>query len=752
MDRDEKIAALLSVWERGSRSIRPEQLCAESPELLPDVVDRIRRLKSMDRLLDDPDERLKVRARAGLPAIPGYHVYRLLGEGGMGVVYKVRNLANGRIEALKLLHSRCLYSPRSRLRFEREVQLASRLEHPLIARVYASGEFSGTPYYTMEHVRGRRFGTYTGPRRPTDRAIVRVVAEVADAVSYAHQRGILHRDLTPANILVTPAHVPKILDFGLARDLQDSGDGPGLTLTRVQPGTPRYMSPEQSAGCDGIDVRSDVFSLGVVLYEQLTGRLPNPAASTGPAGGRRLVSTGDRELDAVLQHCLEPEPPDRYQSMAEFRDDLRAWLEQRPLRARPRTLRYLAGRWCRRNRRLAGAILAAGLGVAALAGWAIWNDFSHRRAMKTQLATMQAVDEYLLDRVLGGADPARAQGRNPTLRELLDEASAAIESALVGQPLVEADVRARLATPYLYLAQLESAERHARRCWSLRSEHLGPDHPRTMEAEAQVAFILASGQERFEEAERMERSLLRRRSDLLGENHPDTIETLHRIGDIAAVTGRLSEAAEIFENTLQRRLQTLGERHPATLWSMSDLGAVYKAIGRTEESQRLLDRAYELRRQVLGDLHPDTLNAELNLADLHSKLGRREESERLLDMNIDKRRRVLGESHRDVALPMILLAKQLAGTERRDEAVELARKAYQIRSAPFGIATRQGIHLLYNYLEILSAAGEQHEVRDRVAELRRLLNSSSGSVDPAWKESAMQLLSTFDQEPPRKLR
>src|SRR5271157_5902327 len=359
----------------------PEEVCRDCPELLPEVRRRWKAFRLVDgslaALFPDPetppraDAIVAVPHPAELPQVPGYRVEALLGRGGMGVVYRAWHLRLNRAVALKMLLAGPCARPEELERFLREAQAVAGLHHPNIVQVYDVGDVEGRPYFTMEFVEGGNLADQIrGVPQPAHQAAARVET-LAEAIHAAHQSGIVHRDLKPANILLTGDGTPKVTDFGLARRLE--GDG-GLTLSGVPVGTPSYMAPEQAQGKrQAIGPATDVYALGAILYELLTGRPPFRAESSTatlqqvltdePVSPTRLNRQVPRDLTTICLKCLSKEPHRRYASAAALGEDLRRFLRGEHIAARRAGRLERLARWARRSP-AAAALLAITLLVA----------------------------------------------------------------------------------------------------------------------------------------------------------------------------------------------------------------------------------------------------------------------------------------------------------------------------------------------------------------------------------------------------
>jgi serine/threonine-protein kinase len=383
----------------------PEEVCASCPELLPQVRARwqkMRRLQAgLDALFPPPPgpgatPPTSPRAAAALPQVPGYEVQGVLGRGGMGIVYRAWHLRLHRAVALKMLLAGPAAQPEELQRFLREAEAVAGLRHPNIVQVHDAGDADGRPYFTMELIEGGSLAQQIQGAPQPARQAAALVATLADAVHAAHQSGIVHRDLKPGNILLGRDGTPKVTDFGLARPLE--GDG-GLTLSGVPMGTPSYMAPEQARGKrEAIGPATDVYALGAILYELLTGRPPFRAESATatlqqvvgdePVSPSRLNPQVPRDLQTICLKCLHKEPPRRYASATALAEDLRRFLRGEPIAARRAGRMERLARWARRSP-AAAALLAVTLVAAAAvlggAGWLIGRQVVTARAVQADL-------------------------------------------------------------------------------------------------------------------------------------------------------------------------------------------------------------------------------------------------------------------------------------------------------------------------------------------------------------------------------
>jgi serine/threonine-protein kinase len=428
----------------------PEEVCRGCPELIAPVRTRWQQVCALQAAVgalfpesppgDSPDPnatRPHTPSAAERPHIRGYEVQELLGQGGMGVVYKAWHLRLQRPVAVKMLLAGAYAKPQELERFLREAETVAGLRHPNIVQVHEAGDVDGRPYFTMEFVEGGSLAQQLAGTPQPARQAAALVAKVAEAVQVAHQGGIVHRDLKPANILLTADGTPKITDFGLARRLEG---GARLTQTGVPVGTPSYMAPEQAQGqTHAIGPAVDVYALGAILYELLTGRPPfqgETAAETvlqvirqEPVPTVRLNAKVPRDLETICLKCLHKEPERRYASAAALADDLRRFLEGRPIQARPLGWGAQLWRWLRRRPTVAALLGVTALFPLALIGGALWLAVqqAHRQeaaeADLKEVANLQQQARWTEARGTLQRAEARLNGGGTTdLRKRIDQA------------------------------------------------------------------------------------------------------------------------------------------------------------------------------------------------------------------------------------------------------------------------------------------------------------------------------------------
>ncbi|MCA9284752.1 MAG: tetratricopeptide repeat protein [Phycisphaerales bacterium] len=733
-----------------ARGAALESACAGDPELRAEVEQLLADADRSDCLEDDAIDRgahlaplepsgPADEAGPGPPteAIPGFRILRLLGEGGMGAVYEAEQGRPRRRVALKLIRS-SLVTETLRRRFRREAEALGRLKHPGIAQIYMVGVGgdgrSARPYLAMELIEGQAVTTFARSRNLDLRARLELAARLCDAVEHAHQRGVIHRDLKPANVLVDESGQLKVLDFGIAR-LTDSDVM--LTTLRTEVGeivgTAAYMSPEQASGDpDDLDTRSDVYSLGVVIYELLCGRLPvdvdrlplpDAIRAIREVEATRIGSLDTRlrgDVETILGKTLQHDKSQRYQSASELGADIRRFLHDEPIVARPPSTIYRLRKFARRNRLLVSAVCAIGL---ALSAGLVATSIALRREAAARARTEESLERSLassafLEQVLLGLGPDRTQGLDTRLLELmLDQAESTLDGT-VAHPAVRAEMLAIVgrvrhsifdfdhaavllrASDELY-ASLGSEYDSARdrTCLvyadALMKSGRTDDAARLLQVAIDRFARLGDGRQGMQATRQLaelrmdagqwdEALVLIERSLALATDVPDAergrAEMMH--GAILRRLMRREEARSAYERALELYRGADARIEQATV--LNSLGILARDEGRTDDAERLYREAIALRRLVDPRPNPAVATLLSNLGRLLGGAGRLDEAAAVLEESLQMHKDVNGERHFTVAYPSVSLGEIRSMQGDHDRGLELIDDGLALIEGQFG--------------------------------------------------------------------
>jgi eukaryotic-like serine/threonine-protein kinase len=684
-----------------------------------------------------------------------YRILGLIGEGAMGIVYEAEQERPHRRVALKIIRPG-IATPAMLRRFEHEYEFLGRLQHPGIAQIYeadvADAGYGPQPYFAMELVRGRRLDEYVRLRELTVRERLTLVAQIADAVQHAHHRGVIHRDLKPGNILVTEAGAPKVLDFGLARAAQAELQSTVHTMAGEVVGTMSYMSPEQVSGdVADLDTRSDVYTLGVILYEMLAGRVPfDLGRKTLPEAVRVIreeepsrLSSVTRglatDVDTIVAKALEKDKLRRYGSAAELAEDIRRFLRDEPIVARPPSAAYQVRKFAHRHKGLVSAAVTVLLVLIAGVVVSSWQAVRASRAERLaearateaqgEKAKAEAVTKFLTE-MLSSADPARGQGRSVTVRAALDVAAKQIDDgAMKDQPDVEAAVRSVIGATYDGLGVLDAGERQLRAALDLQARS-GASPLGRAETHARLAALYYHAG-KAEDMMAQARQALDLRRAALGNRHTDVATSLDDLGGALFSLDRLKEAEPYFREALTIRRELLPADHPHVAMSVNNVAFLERASGKLAEAEAMFREAVEIDRRRLGSEHPEVATKLVNLAIVLHDQRKFQEAEPFSRHAVEIRRKVLGNEHPALANALDQLSNSLGGQGRSEEMVSAKREAVAIAVRNFGEVHRDTARLLNNLGWSLYETGAHAEAESafrRALPALKKINGATGEV------------------------
>ncbi len=653
--------------------------------------------------------------------IGSYRILSLLGEGGMGSVYLAEQSAPvKRKVAVKLIRA-SFATPGAIALFNAERQAMARLTHPAVAQIFEAGTTrDGCPYFVMEHVPGESLTSFCDRMRLSVAQRLELFIKICHGVEHAHRKGIMHRDLKPSNVMVAEVDgrpAPKIIDFGIAKAL-DSPLTDETMLTRYGLGTPGYMSPETYQGSD-VDTRTDIYALGVMLFELVTGTLPfeihgvnlsvvirnvitEPAprpsqhfrsldqpkqdrlANRRRSDCRQLAARIDGDLDWITAKALEQEPDRRYGSATELAADVRRHLEFEPVTARAPSVRYRMGRFVRRNRAI---VAAASLAVIALILGTIGTTLGMMRARReaeranqetenTRQALLDAeeVTDFLIQ-LFEISDPREAGGESTTARQLLDRGAGRIEESLSDQPLRQARVMHAIGVIYDQLQAHQEARRLVNGALELRRQELPPDHRDVADSLHRLAVIDRQLAE-YIAAEKAARRSLEIRQKAHGPDHPRVGEALRELAVTLYLTGRYDQAEPLVRRALEIARTNLAADHPAVTDSLETLGNLLKGQGRCAEAISPLSQVLAIREGTLGSADPRLAYALNNLASCYAEERRHEEALPLFERALAIQENTLGPQATPVAVGRTnlgILYRDLGRSEVAESALVRAR-------------------------------------------------------------------------------
>lgn len=654
------------------RSARAGELCAGDPELARAVAQLLRADRASDGFLASAPELFEITQ--DLPAgadegpaaerIGPFRITTELGSGGMGTVL-LGERDDGQFEqkvAIKIFNTLGPAAP-ARETLVRERRILARLEHPHIARMYDGGVTeAGDPYLVMEFVDGRPIDEHCAEEHLGETERLRLFLDVCRAVEFAHRRLVVHCDLKPRNILVTSAGEVKVVDFGIARRLEEEAHGLSAGIAKFL--TPAYAAPEQIHG-EPVTTATDVYQMGLVLFELLSRRRARDAGEGGSLEPPHAPGVC-ADLDAIVRKALRSDPGERYSSVEALADDVRRYLGHEPVQAREGSIAYRAAKFVRRNR---GALAAAGLVVAALLVGAAGMAWQSRETRRQRDRAAQ-VSSFLVS-LFKVSDPSESRGTSVTAREILDKGAARIDRELARDPEQQAELTGTIGMVYYSLGLYARSEQLLAKALETRKRLLGPDDPATLDNAMNLAN--AYWQEgRYTEAEPLHQATLEAQRRVLGPDHPDTLRTMLSLANTLQSAGRNPEAEHLLQSVVDTQRRVFGPESIETLKSSNDLANVYLAEGNLPEAEKLYAATLESEKRVLGVDHRDTSACMQNLALVYVRQGRLPEAEKLYLQARDAATRILGPEHPDTLSVLINLGNIYVNEGRFPEAEKVA--------------------------------------------------------------------------------
>jgi len=763
-DADARVAQIMEHVVRrrsGGEQISDEAVIRDHPELMPELGEGLRVLKRLEQAerraalgaaaFTTPD--LALNLHLPCDALPGYELLELIARGGQGVVYRAIQDGSRRVVAIKVMHEGSLHGAEGRARFTREVQILGQLKHPHIVTIHDTGIASGRTYLVMDYIEGCPLDVYVARQNPSVHDRLQLFVKICEAVHAGHVRGVIHRDLKPRNIRVDERGEPYILDFGLAKlvpeDLPGKTQTRAVTLTGQFVGSLPWASPEQIRGSqDSVDLRTDIYALGAVLFQMLTGQLPFPVDVGQHEAARNILEHDppllsslcgsiDLDLDVIVHKCLEKEPTRRYQSVLALSEDVKRHLGQEPILARAPSTAYQLRRLARRHKWpfllattfLSGLILFAVTMSALFARARQAERLAEVRKTEAEekAATAESLSDFLIDDLLSSSSPEVAQGREVTVAEVLENAARRVGTALADAPLVRASVLYTLGRSYESLGRPAVAEAFFREAGDLRERVLGTDDPETIEVQVALASCLIS-LDRVDEAGILLTPTVDKAERSVGRDDPLWLRASFALARLYWRNGDIDESVERYREVYERRSAVLGMRDPETLHACMAWG--YFGLlpqGSTPEAERLFRDALHTSREVLGELHPTTLGIQVNLGWILLHERRLEEADKLMTSARDAYEQVLEQRHPQRVLGLLRLAVLRKEQNRCLESIELAHEAYERFKVELGSEHPFALESLQHLMSTYSRRGDSRSAARYGEELLRTRRQLHGA-------------------------
>ncbi len=698
----------------------PEQLaflkaaCGDDQELIREVqallTEDARGSSLLDRdLAHIADEILDEDVPASLASMEfgPYRIKHLLGEGGMGVVYFDEREYIGSVAAIKILRDAWL-SPARRERFATEQRTLAQLNHPSIARLYDANSLAdGTPWFVMEYVEGVPLTEYCKQKACGIEERLHLFRAVCEAVQYAHQHAVIHRDLKPSNIFVKADRTVRLLDFGIAKQLESletpARQATDHTMTGLRLMTPAYAAPEQIRG-ERVGVHTDVYSLGVILYELLAGRPPFNLSDLTPSEAERVIVENEPEkpsavatrtgvagtssvnriawtdLDVLCLTAMHKDVQRRYRSVEALTRDVDHYLTGEPLEAQPDSVRYRLGKFVGRNQR---AVSVAAVVFAIIVGLVVFFTVRltiARNAALAEAARTQRIQRFMMNLFQGGDEAAGPAG-DLRVVTLLDRG--VIEAqALNSDPVVQAELYQTLGNIYEQLGKFDPANSLLQAALEQRKKIFGQDSVQVAESLASLGQ-LRSDQAQYDEAEQLIRQSLTINQKRLSPTDPAIGKATAALGEVMVSRGSYDQAIPVLDQAV--KIQSAPGGVPADLaMSLTDLANAQFYAGHLEVSKSLNERVLTMDRKLYGDRHPNVAEDLLNLGAIQSEQGHYADAERFDREALDILQGFYGKDHPETASVMTIVSRALIAQGKTGDAVAMLRDALAVLERAYG--------------------------------------------------------------------
>jgi serine/threonine protein kinase/tetratricopeptide (TPR) repeat protein len=786
-DQAKEIVGLALEQKTEERSAFVRKACGDDTTLLAEVESLLSNYNGADSLLENSPA---ANVLAFHPVVMtgkkvgAYRIVREIGQGGMAVVYLgERDDQNYRKQVAIKMVKPGIDTEQILHRFRNERQTLAALDHANIVKLLDGGSSEdGLPYLVMEHVEGLPIDQYCDHNKLSIDDRLRLFRQVCSAVQYAHENLVIHRDLKPGNILIAKGGVPRLLDFGIAKLLNpECFQAPLVTRTDWHPMTPEYASPEQIRG-QAITTASDVYSLGVLLFELLTGHRPYRTTSQSLLEMERLVCETEPErpsavvqasqtkvktardgaesmstqcglqpaelqrrlrgdLDTITMKAIEKDPSRRYATASELSADIGRHLSHEPVLARPASAMYRAGKYIRRHP--VGVTVAAGV-VLLLAGFAVMQTFQLRRITRERDRANWVTG--FMEGMFKVSDPSESRGTSITAREILDKASKDIDTQSAQDPELQAQMMQVMGNVYRDLGLFPRAQSLFERSAEIRRRVLGPENVDTLRSIDDLAWIL-NQEGHAADAEKLQRQAVATRRRVFGAQNLDTLKSISNLAWTLDREGNYAEAEKLEREVLdiRQRVLKIGDDRETT-WTMGNLAATLGHEGHYVEAERLKRETLDMRRRILGPEHQETLTAMNNLAATFQQEGRYAEAEKLQRETLNLQRRILGPEHPDTLRSINNLAYTLVMEGHLAEAEPLQREALGTKQRVLGPEHQDTLWAVQSLAWTLQLEGHFSEAENLQRQTLEIQRRVLGPDRPNTLSTMAALAGTLDKE------